>query len=59
MTPTTCWPRGSPLSSGGGYAIVAAQFIKRIGSLVEAVNLVGSLFYGVMLGVFVAAFFSG
>jgi Na+/proline symporter len=41
----------------GIYAIVAAQFIKRIGSLVEAVNLVGSLFYGVMLGVFVVAFF--
>jgi Na+/proline symporter len=41
----------------GAYAIVAAQFIKRIGSLVEAVNLVGSLFYGVMLGVFVVTFF--
>jgi Na+/proline symporter len=41
----------------GIYAIVGAQFIKGIGSLVEAVNVLGSLFYGGMLGVFVLAFF--
>ena len=41
----------------GIYAIVFAQFIKGIGSLVEAVNVLGSLFYGGMLGVFVLAFF--
>ena len=41
----------------GIYAIVCAQFIKGIGSLVEAVNVLGSLFYGGMLGVFVLAFF--
>jgi Na+/proline symporter len=41
----------------GMYAIVCAQFIKGIGSLVEAVNVLGSLFYGGMLGVFVLAFF--
>jgi Na+/proline symporter len=41
----------------GVYAIVCAQFIKGIGSLVEAVNVLGSLFYGGMLGVFVLAFF--
>jgi SSS family transporter len=41
----------------GVYAIVCANFIKGIGSLVEAVNVLGSLFYGGMLGVFVLAFF--
>jgi SSS family transporter len=41
----------------GVYAIICAQFIKGIGSLVEAVNVLGSLFYGGMLGVFVLAFF--
>jgi SSS family transporter len=41
----------------GLYAIVCAQFIKGMGSLVEAVNVLGSLFYGGMLGVFVLAFF--
>ena len=41
----------------GVYAIVCAQFIKGMGSLIEAVNVLGSLFYGGMLGVFVLAFF--
>jgi SSS family transporter len=41
----------------GVYGIICAQFIKGIGSLVEAVNVLGSLFYGGMLGVFVLAFF--
>jgi Na+(H+)/acetate symporter ActP len=41
----------------GAYAIVCANLIKGIGSLVEAVNVLGSLFYGSMLGVFVLAFF--
>ena len=36
---------------------MTAQFAKGLGSLVEAVNLLGSLFYGGMLGVFVLAFF--
>jgi Na+/proline symporter len=40
----------------GLYGIVCAQFIKGIGSLIEAVNVLGSLFYGGMLGVFVLAF---
>ena len=40
----------------GVYAIVTAQFIKNLGSLVVAVNLLGSLFYGGMLGVFALAF---
>ncbi len=41
----------------GGYAVVTAQFGKNIGSLIEAVNMLGSLFYGGMLGVFALAFF--
>lgn len=41
----------------GVYAVVTAQFAKRQGSLVETVNLLGSFFYGAMLGAFVLAFF--
>jgi Na+/proline symporter len=40
----------------GCYAVVSAQYVKRMGSLIEAVNLLGSLFYGGMLGVFLLAF---
>ena len=39
----------------GCYAVASAQYIKRMGSLIEAVNQLGSLFYGGMLGVFVLA----
>ncbi len=42
----------------GLYAMFFAQFGKNLGSLVEVVNLVGSLFYGSLLGVFALAFFS-
>ena len=38
------------------YAGIFAGFGGRLGSLIEAVNFVGSLFYGPMLGVFVLAF---
>ncbi len=41
----------------GVYAVISAQYVKRMGSLIEAVNLLGSFFYGGMLGVFVLAFF--
>jgi Na+(H+)/acetate symporter ActP len=41
----------------GLYAMVFAHFSQNLGSLVEAVNLVGSLFYGSLLGVFTLAFF--
>lgn len=40
----------------GAYAATFAFFGGRLGSLIEAVNLVGSLFYGSLLGVFVLAF---
>lgn len=41
----------------GAWAVVFAQYAKNLGSLVEAVNRVGSFFYPVLLGVFVLAFF--
>jgi Na+/proline symporter len=41
----------------GLYAIVTAYYAQNLGSLVEAVNKLGSLFYGSMLGVFTLAFF--
>lgn len=40
----------------GVYAMGFAQFGKNFGALIEAVNMVGSLFYGGLLGVFVLAF---
>jgi Na+/proline symporter len=41
----------------GAYAIVFAGWGRTLGSLIVAVNKVGSLFYGSLLGVFVLAFF--
>ena len=41
----------------GIYAIASAQLARGLGSLVEAVNMLGSLFYGGLLGVFLLAFF--
>ncbi len=41
----------------GIYGIAFAQFAGRMGSLVEAVNILGSLFYGTMLGIFLLAFY--
>ena len=41
----------------GIFCIVIAMFAQNIGnSLIEAVNILGSLFYGVILGVFLVAF---
>jgi len=40
----------------GVYAIVFAGWGKRLGPLIVAVNVVGSLFYGSLLGCFVLAF---
>jgi Na+/proline symporter len=40
----------------GCYAVAFAQYGMNIGSLIVAVNVVGSLFYGGMLGVFALAF---
>ncbi len=40
----------------GAYAMAFASFGGQLGSLIEAVNVVGSFFYGSLLGVFVLAF---
>jgi Na+/proline symporter len=40
----------------GVYAVVFAGWGKRLGPLIVAVNVVGSLFYGSLLGCFVLAF---
>jgi SSS family transporter len=43
----------------GLFAILVAQFSSRLGqSLIEAVNVLGSLFYGVILGIFLVAFYA-
>ena len=41
----------------GVFCIIVAQFANRMGSLIEAVNILGSLFYGVILGIFLVAFY--
>ena len=41
----------------GIYAICFAQFANHLGSLIEAVNILGSLFYGTILGIFLIAFY--
>ncbi len=41
----------------GAFAIVFAQYASRLGTLVEAVNILGSFFYGTILGVFLTAFY--
>jgi len=42
----------------GIFCIVTAQFATGMGSLIEAVNVLGSLFYGVILGIFLVAFYA-
>ena len=41
----------------GIYAILFALLAKELGSLVEAVNILGSLVYGTILGIFLVAFY--
>lgn len=41
----------------GLFCIAFAQFATGMGSLIEAVNILGSWFYGVMLGIFLVAFY--
>ena len=42
----------------GVFCIIVAQFANQIGkSLIETVNILGSLFYGVILGIFLVAFY--
>ncbi|HWB27834.1 MAG TPA: sodium:solute symporter [Chitinophagaceae bacterium] len=41
----------------GVFSIIMAEFSNRMGSLIEAVNVLGSIFYGVILGVFLVAIY--
>lgn len=41
----------------GIFCIAVAMFATRMGSLIEAVNILGSLFYGTILGIFLVAFY--
>jgi SSS family transporter len=41
----------------GAIAISFAMFANRLGSLIEAVNILGSIFYGTILGIFLVAFY--
>lgn len=41
----------------GIFSIGVAMFATQMGSLIEAVNILGSLFYGTILGIFLVAFY--
>jgi len=41
----------------GIFCIAAAFYASRLGNLIEAVNVLGSLFYGTILGIFMVAFY--
>jgi solute:Na+ symporter, SSS family len=41
----------------GVFSIAVAMFATQMGSLIEAVNVLGSLFYGPILGIFLVAFY--
>jgi Na+/proline symporter len=51
------WVSRVSMALWGVYAIVFAQYASRLGSLIEAVNILGSLFYGTMLAIFLIAFY--
>lgn len=41
----------------GIFCVIVALYASKLGNLIEAVNILGSLFYGTILGVFVVAFY--
>lgn len=41
----------------GVFCIVVAFYAMKLGNLIEAVNILGSLFYGTILGIFLVAFY--
>lgn len=41
----------------GVFCVIVAFNASRLGNLIEAVNILGSLFYGTILGIFLVAFF--
>lgn len=51
------WVSRAATFAWGCFAILFAEYASRLGSLVEAVNVLGSLFYGTILGIFLVAFY--
>ena len=45
------------MAGWGAYGVFFSHFANQLGSLIEAVNILGSLFYGTMLGIFLVAFY--
>jgi solute:Na+ symporter, SSS family len=41
----------------GVFCIIVALYARKLGNLIEAVNILGSLFYGTILGIFLCAFY--
>ena len=41
----------------GGFIVAFAMFVSLLENLIQAVNMVGSMFYGTILGIFFTAFF--
>lgn len=41
----------------GVFCVLMALYASKLGNLIEAVNILGSLFYGTILGVFIVAFY--
>jgi SSS family solute:Na+ symporter len=41
----------------GIFCILSALFVGKAGNLIEVVNIIGSLFYGTILGIFLVAFY--
>lgn len=41
----------------GVFTVIIALYANRLGNLLEAVNILGSLFYGTILGIFIVAFY--
>jgi uncharacterized membrane protein YkgB len=41
----------------GVFCIIVALFAQKLGNLIEAVNILGSLFYGTILGIFLVSFY--
>ncbi len=41
----------------GVFCMITAMYATQMGSLIEAVNILGSLFYGTILGIFLVAFY--
>lgn len=56
-TEDECYRFGRLAIIGWGlYAILFAMFANRLGTLIEAVNILGSLVYGTIFGIFMVAF---